>query len=213
MTTGEHVPIKYHDSLRDLMVPIDQVHQHPRNPNQGDPDAIAESIMAHGFFNPLVVQRSTGYILAGNHRYVALLSLGQRVAPVVWADVDDEQALRILIADNRTSEIAVRDSHELEALLKTLSETEAGLAGTAYDEDAFLELQTLNRAYNHMGIGDSGGNDDDYEPDYTHAKVLVTGKYDDEGALHEFTHEDVEEYVAQIKSHGFNAIAIGGDDV
>ena len=41
---------------------------HPRNPRRGDVDAIEESIAENGFYGCVVAQRSTGYILAGNHR-------------------------------------------------------------------------------------------------------------------------------------------------
>ena len=81
--------IDFHSSLLDLLVPIEQVQQHPLNPNNGDMDAVVDSILGNGFYNPVVVQRSTGYIVAGNTRYAALLSLVETVIPVVYADIDD----------------------------------------------------------------------------------------------------------------------------
>ena len=112
--------VHFHESIQHLLVPIEDVEQHPQNPNNGDVEVVADSILANGFYNPVVVQESTGRIVAGNTRYAALLSLGETRIPVVSVDITDEQALRLLIVDNRTSELGVRDGHELAALLKQL---------------------------------------------------------------------------------------------
>jgi SAM-dependent methyltransferase len=53
------------------IVPVDSLETHPRNVNQGDIGAIYESIGANGFYGAIVAQKSTGRILAGNHRYQA----------------------------------------------------------------------------------------------------------------------------------------------
>jgi hypothetical protein len=50
------------------IVPVDSLETHPRNVNQGDIGAIYESIGANGFYGAIVAQKSTGRILAGNHR-------------------------------------------------------------------------------------------------------------------------------------------------
>ncbi len=44
---------------------------HPKNPRKGNVDLIIESIEENGFYGALIVQKSTGYILTGNHRFVA----------------------------------------------------------------------------------------------------------------------------------------------
>lgn len=125
-------------------VPIDAIEAHPRNPNRGDLDAIAESIEANGFYGALVVQRSTRRILAGNHRWQAARAAGLPEVPVVWVDVDDERALRILLADNRTAELSYRDPEELANLLAELESTDEVLLGTGYQpediEDLLAEL-------------------------------------------------------------------------
>lgn len=66
------------------MVPIDAIQPHPSNPRQGDVGAIVESIKANGFYRPLIVQRSTSYILAGNHSWQAARELGLVKVPVTW---------------------------------------------------------------------------------------------------------------------------------
>lgn len=121
-------------------VPTDALRHHPRNPNQGDVGAIYESIQANGFYGALVVQRSTGYVLAGNHRLKAAREAGLDSLPVAYVDVDDERALRILLADNRTGELARRDPESLTLLLAELAQGGGGLDGTGYDLDDLDDL-------------------------------------------------------------------------
>lgn len=121
-------------------VAIDAVHPHPRNAREGDVGAISESIKANGVYKPIVVQRSTGAILAGNHTWKALKALGRPTVDVVYVDVDDERALRIMLADNRTSDQASYDDSALAALLEELRPTAEGLTGTGFDGDALDDL-------------------------------------------------------------------------
>ncbi len=122
------------------MVPISRLIVHERNVNHGDFGAIHESIAANGFFGALVVQRGTRKILAGNHRYAAAKELGYSELPVTWVDVDDEAALRILLADNRTARLGNDDPDALAELLSELAATDKGLAGTGFDGGALDQL-------------------------------------------------------------------------
>lgn len=123
------------------MVEISKLKAHPRNPNQGDIGAIMESISVNGFVGAAVAQVSTGHILAGNHRVEAARQLGIKEVPVLWADIDDEAALRFLLVDNRTSELALRDPNMLAELLTELASTsDRGLEGTGYDGDYLDDL-------------------------------------------------------------------------
>jgi DNA modification methylase len=101
--------------------------------------AILESINENGFYGSIVAQRSTGFILAGNHRYQAALQAGASEVPVTWVDVDDARALRILLADNRTTRLGHDNEQALAELLKELAD-DGGLAGTGYDGDDLDEL-------------------------------------------------------------------------
>lgn len=116
------------------MVGIESVRPHPKNPRHGDVGAICESIEANGFYGAIVVQRSTGFILAGNHRLMAAKAQGLTEIPCVWVDVDDDLALRILLADNRTNDLASYDESVLASLLADLAST-SDLLGTGYDGD------------------------------------------------------------------------------
>lgn len=121
------------------MVGVESVRPHPKNPRQGDVGAICESIEANGFYGAIVAQRSTGFVLAGNHRLMAAKAQGLTEIPCVWVDVDDDRALRILLADNRTNDLASYDDTVLAALLSDLANT-SDLVGTGYDGDDLDEL-------------------------------------------------------------------------
>ncbi|MEO1064809.1 MAG: ParB N-terminal domain-containing protein [Actinomycetota bacterium] len=122
-------------NTRTELVDVDTLTPHPENPNQGDVGAIAVSIEEHGFFGTVLVQESTGTILAGEHRWQAARSLGILEIPVTFVDVDDDQARRILLVDNRTARIGLDDPNALATLLTTLAGTDTGLVGTGYDGD------------------------------------------------------------------------------
>lgn len=132
--------VKFASGLEDLFVPIDSVRQHPRNPNNGDLDSIMESIKINGYVDPIIVQKSTGYIIAGNHRWQCLHALKSTVAPVIFVDMDEEQALRFMLANNETARKAVTDDALMVELLGLLSTTELGLVGSGFDDDQYQRL-------------------------------------------------------------------------
>lgn len=142
-------------------VPIERVRAHPANPREGDVGAIWESIQENGFFGALVVQESSGCILAGNHRWMAAKEAGMQEVPVIYVDVDDERAMRILLADNRTNDVASYDGETLADLLEHLESTDDGLAGTGYDGDALDELlHDLERDKPGAPLDDEGAETD-----------------------------------------------------
>lgn len=121
-----------HAALEPLSLAIDELHPSERNPRRGDVDAIAESLTINGQYRP-VVARLDGEILAGNHTWLAARQLGWSHIAALRIDVDDEQAARIMLADNRTAELGSYDDEALIDLLRSLDE----LVGTGF-EDADL---------------------------------------------------------------------------
>ena len=121
------------------MVGVDDLTTHPGNPRRGDLAAVKASIEVNGFYGTIVAQRSSGYVLAGNHRLMAARELGMEQVPVVWVDCDDTRARAILAADNRTSELGGFDSEALAQLLEGLR-IEDALIGTGYDEGSISAL-------------------------------------------------------------------------
>ena len=137
------MPIRFHPDLKALLVPVDEVQPHPNNWNNGDTEAIAESIEVNGMYRPLYAQRSTRYIVAGNHTWYACKSLDAERVPVIWLDIDNTAATRILIADNRIASLARPDTAALVALLASLAETDLGLHGTGYIPDDLEQLTAI----------------------------------------------------------------------
>jgi len=119
---------------------ITTLRPHPRNARNGDTDAIAASLMANGQYRPIVVARD-GVILAGNHTYAAAMELGWDRLACVRLDIDPNgpDAIRIMLADNRTAELGTYDDGLLMALLDTLDD----LDGTGY---AQTDLDALHAA-------------------------------------------------------------------
>lgn len=123
-----------------LQVPLASLSPYHRNPRRGNVEAIAASLERNGGYKPITVNRGTltgrpNEILAGNHTSAAALRLGWATIAAVWVDVDDEAAARIVIADNRSSDLASYDTPELGALLATLDGDLQGTGFEVYDLD------------------------------------------------------------------------------
>ena len=117
----------------DPAVPIATIVEHPDNPRRGDEAAIERSLDAHGFYGSVLVQKSSRRIIAGNHRHRTLKAKGAATIPVLFADVDDDEALRILLNDNRTNDSASYHDDVLADVLQRMEASAAGLVGTGYD--------------------------------------------------------------------------------
>ena len=118
-----------HD-LATSLKPLTDLQTHPDNPRQGNIDLIAESLQANGQYRPIVVTPD-GTILAGNHTYLAARSLGWEHISAVTIDVEpgSPAATKIMLADNRTSDVGGYDDDKLLALLQSVSDD---LAGSGY---------------------------------------------------------------------------------
>lgn len=133
-----------HSTLLHLAVPLADLRQHPQNPREADEDVIRESLILNGQYGPVIVQRSTGYLLAGNGTYAAALSLGWTHLAAVLLDVDDAHALRILLADNRLQQVGQTDPEALLSLLRTL---DGEFGGSGYTTGDFSDLLTILDAH------------------------------------------------------------------
>jgi hypothetical protein len=140
-------------------VKLGDLRPYPGNARRGDVDAIAESLRLNGEYQPIVVQRSTGYVIVGNHRLQAAQRLGWTHLNAIYRDCSDEEARRILLADNRTAELGDMDDRALAELLRELDEE--GLAASAYGEDylddLLARLQEEERQEPTVLVPDDGG--------------------------------------------------------
>ena len=127
-------------------IPMNSISTHPANVRQGDIGAIVESLKAHGQYRPIVVQESTGHILAGNHTFKAAQALKWKQIEATLINCDDDEALRILLVDNRANDLANYDDNALAHLLTTMMQTDKQLTGTGYDPTDLDDLlTTLNQ--------------------------------------------------------------------
>lgn len=113
-------------------VELADLHAYPGNPRRGNIEAIAESLSVNGQYRPVVVNRRNQQVLAGNHTVMAARRLGWKYVDATYVDADEEQAARIVLADNRANDVAGYDGPTLAELLRDIDD----LAGTGYtDQD------------------------------------------------------------------------------
>jgi DNA modification methylase len=126
-------------SIKALVVPIESVTLHPNNPRVGDVKAVAASLARFGQLKPVVVQESSGYVVAGNHVLRAARSLGWTELAVAIENLDDATATAFMLADNRTADLGGYDERLLAAILSDTAAA-SNLAGTGYDVDDVAAL-------------------------------------------------------------------------
>jgi hypothetical protein len=112
---------------------LDELHLDDKNARKGNVASIIESLKEFGQHRPIVVQKSTGRIIAGNHLFQAAQSLGWEHIDCVLVEDDDEKAIRRGIADNATSDLARWDDDQLKELLTEVGTDIAGV------DDAMLK--------------------------------------------------------------------------
>ena len=137
--TKEDVPTKapQHFTMEEIeLVQISTLKRYPRNAREGDIGAISESLRTLGQYRPVVVNKRNNEILKGNHTVAGASALGWSEIAVAWVDVDDEQAMKIVLADNKTADKATYDNDLLIDVLKGLSTLE----GTGFDSEDFIDV-------------------------------------------------------------------------
>jgi len=122
------------------IVPLGALQHYKGNARQGDVDGIARSLQINGQYRPIVVRRETREILAGNHTYKAAKQLGWDNIKVTYVDgLTDEQARRIVLADNRYNDLATYNVPDLTKLLEDMT----SLDGTGFDQYVHTNLEAL----------------------------------------------------------------------
>ena len=121
-----------------IKVAVDTLKEFEGNPRKGNVKELVESLKHNGQYKPIVVQKSTKQILAGNHLWKAAKELGWTEIDIVEIDVDDNQAKKIVVADNRLADMGGYDE---QALLDLLGEID--LSGTGYEPADVDDLLAL----------------------------------------------------------------------
>jgi DNA modification methylase len=130
------------DTLASLAVPVAELRPFHRNPRRRASTVLRESLEVHGQYRPVVVNVGTKTgrrmeILAGNGTYAEAVDLGWSQIAATFVDVDDDEASRIVLVDNRANDLATYDNEALTALLQDLG---PDLTGTGFSEADLLGL-------------------------------------------------------------------------
>ncbi len=155
------------ESLRPLAVVIGDLLPDPANARlhpEKNIEGIKGSLHVYGQRKPVVVNRRTGTVEAGNGTLQAALALGWTHLAAVYVDDDPATAAGFAIADNRTSDLSTFDKDALDKLLREVN--------TGNDErlDAMLsELATEVGIVPPLGNGDQP---EDPGPQIDRAKEL-----------------------------------------
>lgn len=135
--------------LGDLLVPVESLTTYHRNPRRGDVDTIAASLRRFGQYRAIGVNAGTftdrpDEVLAGNHTLTAArANTWTHIARTV-IDVDDEDAQRIVVADNGTADLGTYDTASLLEHLVAMADNLEGLGYTEGDiEQLTAELASI----------------------------------------------------------------------
>src|SRR5688572_17995719 len=130
------------------MRPIGSIKPYENNPRVNDAavDAVAASLKAFGFRQPIVVDEDD-VIIVGHTRYKAALKLGMTEVPVhVARGLTPAQARAYRIADNQTATLSQWDEDKLPLELAALQGEGFDLSLTGFPEDEVLRLLTQEPA-------------------------------------------------------------------
>lgn len=137
-------------TLHDRLVDISLLEAHPKNARRRSKQARAalrDSLARNGQYRTVIARRLPDgrlQLLAGHGTVEAARELGwARVGVDVHDGVDDKTAARIVLADNRTSDLAEYDDTLLAELLGSIADD---LLGTGYSDEDFAQLLAANAA-------------------------------------------------------------------
>lgn len=133
---------KVAESLESLLVPIGELHLHPRNYRRGNVEMIAQSLIRFSQLKPIVAQKSTMNVVAGNHTLKAAQGLGWSHVAVVIQEMDDTEAIAYLVADNHLSDLAENDVAQKASLMQEMIDKkgQGALFGTGMTETDVEDL-------------------------------------------------------------------------
>lgn len=125
-------------ALEGQAVPIGDVKPFPGNARKHDLESIKDSLKGRKQFKPIIVNRRTGHIVKGNGTYAAAKALGWEAIAVSWVDVDEITERRMVLVDNRASELGWFNETLLVEALSDLPD----IAGTGYSERDLSYLES-----------------------------------------------------------------------
>lgn len=131
-------------NIETVDLPVGELNLYYKNPRVGNVSVIAESLDTNGQYRAIVVNKGThtgrpNEVLAGNHTLLAARQLGWKTILAHIIDVEEEQATKIVLVDNRASDVAGIDYDVLLDLASELPD----LAGTGFTREDLDEFATF----------------------------------------------------------------------
>src|SRR5262249_1203495 len=133
------------------MRPVGSIRPYENNPRDNDAavDAVAASIKAFGFRQPVVVDEAD-VIIVGHTRYKAAIKLGLTAVPVhVARGLTPEQASADRTADNQPTPLPQWAGDKLPLELIALKQADYALSQLGFPEDDLLRLPSAPPAESH----------------------------------------------------------------
>jgi ParB-like chromosome segregation protein Spo0J len=129
------------------LIPIDKIDPHPFNPNEGNRDALDDSVDVNGFYGAVTVRAKADSdrfeLIAGEHRWRKLVDEGViRIPAIVVEGVDDVAAMRMMLADNEVNRRGKWKKNMLAQVLEELGSFE----GTGFDLSKLQEAEEEREA-------------------------------------------------------------------
>lgn len=145
------------DKIHFEYTPLSELIAYPRNPKSHDIGALDTSIKKFGYVSPVIVDTTTGYIVAGHGRVQTLMQMknagdkppnrievdgNEWLVPVIYVVMTDEhEVMSYIVADNRLTAIGGWDEPMLADVLTDLAGAGDGLLEvTRFDGDDLDEL-------------------------------------------------------------------------
>lgn len=111
----------------------------PRNPRNHSEEQITRlmaSLRTDGQTKPVMARRANSMLIAGHGVHQAAKRLGMDMLSVVLLDVDQPTADRIMLGDNRQSDLSTADQERVSELLREIDEADWLATGFSPEEAA-----------------------------------------------------------------------------
>lgn len=125
-----------------LKISTETLIPHPKNPRSRPEEQIPllkAGILHFGFTNPILVQKSTNFIVAGHGRQLAALELNLPEVPIIYWDISDEEAEAHMIADNKIGMMSTWNEEILRSWMEEKQKSKVvELSGFSRDEINYI---------------------------------------------------------------------------
>jgi len=123
----------------DAVVTVATLRPHPKNPNthsESQIQMLMASLQRDGQTRPLLVRRANKMIIAGHGIHTAARRLGWTDLRVVLLDVDEGEAERIMLGDQRLTTLSKLDEGRVVSLMREIGEVDWLATGYSQEEGA-----------------------------------------------------------------------------